>query len=211
MSCASASYNIIMLQAHWCASVCNLTSTLIGKHILLIAPLCVWLYTVFTLMLWYFCSPSLSASYGSMCTLFVFVWLLPPKGSPLWALITGGSWRVTPTTPPFCGVWRPQWPWTCTVSVSTFLQTDSQRPLSWKKETRCTNTLKRTGTQPHRGSRVSGLVHSVCVSGPRRNIQPEGKLTPTLSHCDSASITECCPYWAEIDVNKAGRQGCFVQ
>lgn len=60
-----------------------------------------------------------------------------------------------------------------------------------KKTPLPTNTQDHTGTKPWGGPRVSGLVHSVCVNSPRRNIQPEGKLTPTWRQhkCDCLQFT----------------------
>lgn len=54
-----------------------------------------------------------------------------------------------------------------------------------------TRTHNKTGTQPQVGPRVTGLVRSFCVSCPRRNTQPEGKLTPASRQheCDCPQFT----------------------
>lgn len=76
-------------------------------------------------------------------------------------------------------------------------------PSLCKEKKKKKHTLYRAGTEPEGGPWVSGLVHSVCVSGARKNIRAEGKVTPTSKQHSAgatsrASNSQGSPRWTEV-------------
>lgn len=104
--------------------------------------------------------------------------------SELWQREATGMSRQQPRPFPPCGdhndhervLWVSQR--VCKVTVNT---------------TFCSATYKHT--QQHRKPTSGSLVHPVCVSGPRRNIQPESKITPSLRQheCDCRLFLKQAP------------------
>lgn len=69
------------------------------------------------------------------------------------------------------------------VTVNTSLFVRQKHGYPW-------NTVNRAGTRPRGDRRALGLARSVRVSSPRRNIQPEGKVTPSWRQheCDCLQL-----------------------
>lgn len=121
--------------------------------------------------------------------LWFFSYLSKGHRSEPWQREAAGMSRQEPCLSPSCrgqndheGVlWVSQHVCKVTVNTPFFVQ---------QKHACLRNTVNRAGTRPWGDRRALGPAHSVRVSSPRRNIQPEGKVTPSWRQheCDCLQL-----------------------